>query len=75
MIHPIHHGYIMSVRVPVFQYTGQVIAIIHCRDDVGGSPERCHFSKEEIEEAVAFQEKYFDSWIELRGERSLVDKE
>ncbi|MCI5871508.1 inorganic pyrophosphatase [Streptococcus sp.] len=94
MIYPIHYGYIkgimggdgqeqdaylMGVRVPVSQYTGQVVAIIHRRDDVETkwvvAPEGCHFSKEEIEEAVAFQEKYFDSWIELRGEGSLVDKE
>lgn len=49
MIHPIHYGYIngiigddnqeqdaylMSVRVPVSQYPGQVIAIIHCIEDV-----------------------------------------
>lgn len=49
MIYPIHDGYIngiirddnqeqdaylMSIRVPVFQYTGQVIAIIHCIEDV-----------------------------------------
>ena len=61
--------YVLGVAVPVKEFTGRVIAIIHRRDDVEdkwvAAPEGMCFSEEEIREAVAFQEQYFDSEIEV----------
>ena len=60
-------AYILGVDVPVETFTGRVIAVIHRYDDVEEkwvvSPEGMAFSKEEIEQAVQFQEQYFDSEI------------
>jgi inorganic pyrophosphatase len=61
-------AYILGVREPVKEFTGKVIAIIHRYDDVEEkwvvAPEDAAFTKEEIMEAVAFQEQYFR--IEIR---------
>ena len=62
-------AYILGIDVPVDQFTGTVIAIIHRNDDVETkwvvAPLGKHFSKEEITAATHFQEQYFDSHIEL----------
>lgn len=62
-------AYILGVDVPVETFTGTIIAIIHRTDDVEDkwvvAPEGITFSKEEIEATVHFQERYFDSRIEL----------
>lgn len=57
--------YILGVDVPVQTFTGRVIAIIHRHDDVEdkwvAAPDGVTFTKEEIMEAVRFQEQYFQS--------------
>ncbi|MGF7407196.1 inorganic pyrophosphatase [Lactococcus lactis] len=50
-------------------FTGKLIAIIHRKDDVEDkwvltSPTE-NFTKSEIEQAIHFQEQYFDSEIEM----------
>lgn len=61
-------AYILGIDVPVTEFTGKVIAIIHRFDDVEEkwvvSAENVSFSKSEIEKQVYFQEKFFD--IEIR---------
>jgi inorganic pyrophosphatase len=60
--------YIVGVDKPLKKYKGIVIAIIKRNDDiedkwVATDPNRL-FTKEEINNAVAFQEQYFDITIE-----------
>ena len=56
-------AYILGVDHPVFSFTGRVIAIIHRLDDVEDkwvvAPVGESFTREEIEDKVLFQEKYF----------------
>ena len=60
-------AYILGVDVPVKEFTGKIIAIIHREDDVEEKwivvPEGVSFTKEEIVEQVRFQEKYFKSEV------------
>ena len=60
-------AYILGVDKAVTDFTGKVIAIIHRLDDVEDkwvvAPEHCMFSKEEIEQQVNFQEKFFKHTI------------
>ena len=60
-------AYILGVEKPVEIFTGQIIAIIHRKDDIEDkwivAPGNLNISKEEIWEAVQFQEQYFDSEI------------
>ena len=62
-------AYILGVSEAVADFTGQVIAVIHRRDDVESkwvvASVGCRFSAEEIKKQTEFQEKYFDSWIEI----------
>jgi inorganic pyrophosphatase len=57
-------AYILGVDEPVREFSGEVIAIIHRRNDTEDkwivAPEGKSFSKEEISNSVAFQEKFFD---------------
>lgn len=57
-------AYILGVNEAVEQFTGKVIAVIHRRNDIEEkwvvAPEGVHFSIEEIEQEVHFQEKYFN---------------
>ncbi len=83
MVYPINHGYIkgiiapdgeeqdayiLGVSEPVNEFTGNVIAIIHRKDDVEEkwvvAPINSFFTKEEIERQVHFQEQYYDSVVE-----------
>ncbi len=61
--------YLLGVDEAVSEYTAKVIGIIHrhndCEDKLAAAPEGMFFSKEEIEKAVAFQEKYYDSEAEV----------
>lgn len=61
--------YLLGVDEPVETYTAQIIAIVHRENDVEDKlvavPEGMHFTMTEIAEAVNFQEKYYDSHIEL----------
>ena len=57
-------AYILGVDTPVDEFEGIVIAIIHRNNDIEEkwvvAPEGSAYTKEEIEEAVRFQEQYFD---------------
>ena len=61
--------YLMGVNVPVKEYKAKVIAIVHRHNDVEdklvSAPEGISFTKMEIEDAVRFQEQYFESEIEI----------
>ena len=63
-------AYILGVNKSVEEFTGKVIAIIHRLNDVEDkwvvAPEDELYSKEQIEEQVKFQEKYFDYEILFR---------
>lgn len=84
MVYPINYGYvegiiapdgeeqdayILGVDEPVKTFEGEIIAVIHRRDDVEDkwvvAPCEMKYSKECIEKAVEFQEKYFDSYVEM----------
>ena len=60
-------AYILGVDIPLQTFTGEVIAVIHRKDDVENkwvvAPEGLTFSQEEIEELTRFQERYFDSEV------------
>ena len=60
-------AYILGVDIPLQTFTGEVIAVIHRKDDVEDkwvvAPEGMTFSQEEIEELTRFQERYFDSEV------------
>lgn len=60
-------AYLLGIDVPVKNYRGKIIAIIHRYDDVEEkwvvAPEKMDFTKEEIEKQVYFQEQYFQSEI------------
>lgn len=61
-------AYILGVDVPVKEFVGKIIAIIHRVDDVEEkwivAPENITITKDEIMKQVYFQEKYFK--IEVR---------
>lgn len=61
--------YLMGLNVPVKEYKAKVIAIVHRHNDVEdklvAAPEGMSFTKMEIEDAVRFQEQYFESEIEI----------
>ena len=62
-------AYILGVDIPVKEFIGKIIAIIHRFDDVEEKwvvvPEDVSFTKEEIMQQVEFQEKYFKSEIRM----------
>ena len=57
-------AYILGVDIPLQTFTGEVIAVIHRKDDVEDkwvvAPEGMTFSQEKIEELTRFQERHFD---------------
>ena len=57
-------AYILGVSVPVDEYTGEVVAIIHRLNDIEDkwvvAPSGASFSIDDIRSTVLFQEKYFD---------------
>lgn len=61
--------YLMGLNVPVKEYKAKVIAIVHRHNDVEdklvAAPEGMSFTKMEVEDAVRFQEQYFESEIEI----------
>lgn len=61
--------YILGVSEPLDEFIGEVIAVIHRKNDVEDKwivvPKGVRISKDEIEKEVNFQEKYFESYIEL----------
>ena len=64
--------YLLGVDVPVATCQANIIAIIYRLDDIEdklvAAPEGIAFTKEEIKRAVAFQEQYFTTEIELYNE-------
>ena len=60
-------AYTLGVDVPVKEFVGKIIAIIHRYDDVEEKwvvvPRNMSYTKEEIKKQVEFQEKYFKSKI------------
>ena len=62
-------AYILGVDEPVSEFVGRVIAVIHRLNDIEDkwvvAPENKAFSKDEIADLVAFQEKFFDIEILL----------
>ena len=60
-------AYILGVHEPVSEFEGKIIAIIQRLDDVEDkwvvAPKNASFTKEEIMQQVAFQEKYFQTEI------------
>ena len=62
-------AYILGVNEPITQFVGKVIAVIHRLNDIEDkwvvAPENKVFSKDEIADLVAFQEKFFDIEILL----------
>ncbi|MGM9644998.1 MAG: inorganic pyrophosphatase [Eubacteriales bacterium] len=57
-------AYILGVDLPLKEFTGKVIAIIHRINDVEDklvvAPENTSFSKKDIMEKVSFQEQFFN---------------
>lgn len=60
--------YLLGVDAPVKKYAARIIGIVHRRNDVEdklvAAPEGMCFTPFEIEEAIHFQEQYYDSEIE-----------
>ena len=84
MVYPINYGYIdgiiaedgeeqdayvIGVDIPLMQFKGKRIAVVHRRDDVETkwviAPENVPYTKQQIEELIHFQEQYYDSYIEI----------
>ena len=62
-------GYLLGKDNPVKEYTARVIGIIYRQNDIEdkliGAPGGKEFFLKEIAQAVDFQEKYFNSEIEI----------
>ena len=62
--------YLLGVDTPVKEYTARIIGIVHRHNDVEdklvAAPEWMQFTKDEIEQAVHFQEQYFESEVYLK---------
>ncbi|EKQ57612.1 inorganic pyrophosphatase [Clostridium sp. LS] len=62
-------AYVLGINEPIKELIGKVVAIIHRNDDVEEKwvvvPQGMKITKAEIQEQVNFQEKYFDSLIEM----------
>ena len=60
-------AYFLGVAVPVDEFEGVVIAVVHRLNDVEDklvvAPNGIKFSKEEIEKLIYFQEQYFEHVI------------
>ena len=62
-------AYILGIDKPVKEFNGKVIAVIHRFDDVEEKwvvvPHGTTFSKDEIMQQVAFQERFFKTEIRM----------
>ena len=62
-------AYILGVDIPVNEFTGKIIAIIHRHDDVEEkwivAPENISFTKDEIMQQISFQEQFFRIKIKM----------
>lgn len=63
-------AYILGIDIPVEQFTGKVIAVIHRKNDVEEKwvvcPENMSFGEEEIKRQTDFQERFFDSVVRMK---------
>lgn len=61
--------YLLGVNEPVTEYKAQIIGIAHRENDVEdklvAAPSSLNFTKEEIEQAINFQEQYYETHIEI----------
>ncbi|MDO5402996.1 MAG: NUDIX hydrolase [Eubacteriales bacterium] len=61
--------YLLGVDVPVEEYTGVIIARVHRNNDTKtllvAAPENIRYNRQQIEEMIYFQEKYYDYDIEI----------
>lgn len=61
--------YLLGVNEPVTEYKAQIIGIAHREDDVEdkliAAPVDLNFTKEEIEQAIHFQEQYYKTTVEV----------
>ena len=61
--------YLLGVNEPVEQYECKIIAIAHRHNDfedkLVGAPKGMSFTKEEIKAAISFQERFFDTEVEV----------
>ncbi len=62
-------AYILGVDIPVQKFQGRVLAVVHRENDIEEKwvvvPDNVTLTKEEIEQMIDFQEKYFKSTIEM----------
>lgn len=62
-------AYILGVDTPLHEFTGKIIAVIHRKNDREDKwvvvPESLSFTKEQIVNAVHFQEQYFNIEVEM----------
>ena len=62
-------AYILGVDVPLSEFTGNVVAVIHREDDIEDkwvvAPEGAAFTVSQIRSLTSFQEKYFHSHISM----------
>ena len=61
--------YLLGVDRPVTEYTCRIIGIVHRENDVEdkliAAPEGLTFTKDQMAEAIHFQEKYYITYIEV----------
>lgn len=64
--------YLLGVYTPVAQYTAQIVAVVHRKNDVEdklvAAPVGVQFAASEIMQQIYFQEQYFETWIQLLSE-------
>jgi len=84
MIYPVNYGYIpeslapdgeeqdvyvLGVKEPVDSFTGELVAIIHRKDDIEdkwvAAPTNSKWTPEQIMKEVSFTEQYFDASVEM----------
>ena len=62
--------YLLGVTEPVQSYTCRVIGIVHRHNDVEdkliAAPEGMQFTQDEMAAAIHFQEKYYETHIEVK---------
>lgn len=62
-------AYILGVDVPLSEFTGNVVAVIHREDDIEDkwvvAPDGAAFTVSQIRSLTSFQEKYFHSHISM----------
>ncbi len=67
-------AYVLGVNQPIDEFIGKIIAIKHRTNDneikLVVAPKDMNFSKEEIETAINFQEKYFEGKLEVYNDNN-----